>query len=80
MNDEEENNDNEMYNLALYLRFEIHDHGIGLSEEAMKHLFNPFKQAQRLAGGTGKYKVSCYPLFYTLHVLLSYRIGTLFFS
>jgi CheY-like chemotaxis protein len=27
--------------------------GIGLSEEAMQSLFNPFKQTQRLAGGTG---------------------------
>lgn len=37
----------------LFLLFEIEDNGIGLSEEAMKNLFNPFKQAQRLAGGTG---------------------------
>ena len=36
-----------------YLRFEVLDRGIGLSEEAMKTLFNPFRQAQRLAGGTG---------------------------
>eukprot|EP00981_Chlorochromonas_danica_P004087 scaffold787_cov272-Ochromonas_danica.AAC.1 len=36
-----------------FLRIEIEDHGIGLSEEAMDNLFNPFKQAQRLAGGTG---------------------------
>ena len=35
------------------LLFEVLDTGIGLSEEAMKNLFNPFKQAQRLAGGTG---------------------------
>eukprot|EP00981_Chlorochromonas_danica_P015982 scaffold15059_cov348-Ochromonas_danica.AAC.1 len=36
-----------------YLRFEVEDHGIGLSEEAITTLFSPFKQAQRLAGGTG---------------------------
>eukprot|EP00981_Chlorochromonas_danica_P014622 scaffold8452_cov185-Ochromonas_danica.AAC.4 len=36
-----------------YLRIEVEDHGIGLSEEAMRTLFSPFKQAQRLAGGTG---------------------------
>jgi signal transduction histidine kinase len=36
-----------------YLRFEISDHGIGLTEEGMKNLFNPFQQAQKLAGGTG---------------------------
>eukprot|EP00981_Chlorochromonas_danica_P003458 scaffold654_cov207-Ochromonas_danica.AAC.43 len=36
-----------------FLRIEIEDEGIGLSEEAMTNLFNPFKQAQRLAGGTG---------------------------
>ncbi len=37
----------------VMLHFEIEDTGIGLSEDAMKNLFNPFKQAQRLAGGTG---------------------------
>jgi hypothetical protein len=37
----------------LMLLFEVQDAGIGLSEEAMQTLFNPFKQAQRLAGGTG---------------------------
>ncbi len=37
----------------VVLHFEIEDTGIGLSEDAMKNLFNPFKQAQRLAGGTG---------------------------
>lgn len=36
-----------------YLLFEVSDRGIGISEEAMTKLFNPFKQAQRLAGGTG---------------------------
>lgn len=32
---------------------EVIDAGIGLSEEAMKNLFTPFQQTQRLAGGTG---------------------------
>ena len=36
-----------------YIRFEIEDTGIGMTEEAMASLFNPFKQTQRLAGGTG---------------------------
>eukprot|EP00981_Chlorochromonas_danica_P013266 scaffold6042_cov247-Ochromonas_danica.AAC.11 len=38
---------------AMFLRFEVEDHGVGLSQEAMSILFSPFKQAQRLAGGTG---------------------------
>jgi signal transduction histidine kinase/CheY-like chemotaxis protein len=36
-----------------YLLFEIEDTGIGMNDETMKTLFSPFKQAQRLAGGTG---------------------------
>ena len=40
-------------NRAKYLRIEVEDTGIGMSEEAMASLFNPFKQTQRLAGGTG---------------------------
>ena len=36
-----------------YLKFEVEDTGIGLSETAMNSLFEPFKQAQRMAGGTG---------------------------
>jgi CheY-like chemotaxis protein len=36
-----------------FLLFEIEDNGIGMSEETMLTLFSPFKQAQRLAGGTG---------------------------
>lgn len=36
-----------------YLRVDIEDHGIGMSDEVMAGLFNQFKQAQRLAGGTG---------------------------
>eukprot|EP01034_Spumella_vulgaris_P034241 gene34241-biopygen29168 len=35
------------------LRIEIEDSGIGISEDMMCNLFRPFKQAQRLAGGTG---------------------------
>ena len=31
----------------------IEDEGIGISEEARENLFQPFKQVQRLAGGTG---------------------------
>jgi CheY-like chemotaxis protein/signal transduction histidine kinase len=40
-------------NFIPHLKFEVEDHGIGMSPEAMTQLFNPFKQAQRLAGGTG---------------------------
>ena len=36
-----------------FLLFEVIDTGIGISQEAMDNLFSPFKQAQRLAGGTG---------------------------
>jgi CheY-like chemotaxis protein len=36
-----------------FLLFEVTDKGIGISEPTMRTLFNPFKQAQRLAGGTG---------------------------
>ncbi len=32
---------------------EVEDTGIGMTDEAMKILFNPFNQTQRLAGGTG---------------------------
>eukprot|EP00599_Poterioochromonas_sp_BG-1_P007426 CAMPEP_0173133132 /NCGR_PEP_ID=MMETSP1105-20130129/547_1 /TAXON_ID=2985 /ORGANISM="Ochromonas sp., Strain BG-1" /LENGTH=339 /DNA_ID=CAMNT_0014044747 /DNA_START=1605 /DNA_END=2624 /DNA_ORIENTATION=- len=35
------------------LLFEVTDSGIGVPEESMKTLFNPFRQTQRLAGGTG---------------------------
>jgi signal transduction histidine kinase/CheY-like chemotaxis protein len=36
-----------------FIVFEVEDTGIGMDEETMKSLFSPFKQAQRLAGGTG---------------------------
>ncbi len=39
--------------LMPFLLVEVEDMGIGMSEEAMASLFNPFKQTQRLAGGTG---------------------------
>ncbi len=35
------------------LRFEVEDHGIGVSDDSVNILFKPFKQAQRLTGGTG---------------------------
>ena len=35
------------------LLVEIEDTGIGIEDSVMESLFNPFKQAQRLAGGTG---------------------------
>ncbi len=46
-------NDSEHEIEDFFLLFEIEDTGIGISEEKAKNLFNPFKQAQRLAGGTG---------------------------
>ena len=36
-----------------FLRVEVEDTGNGLTDDAMMSLFNPFKQSQRLAGGTG---------------------------
>ena len=33
--------------------FSVEDTGIGISVESRKNLFQPFKQAQRMAGGTG---------------------------
>lgn len=37
--------------------FSIEDGGIGISEKERAELFQPFKQAQRLAGGTGELSV-----------------------
>ncbi len=36
-----------------YLLFEVEDNGIGVPDDLKPALFQPFKQAQRLAGGTG---------------------------
>ena len=36
----------------------IEDHGVGVSEEMRETLFQPFRQAQRMAGGTGDTKPS----------------------
>ncbi len=49
----EEENEGDDDEEGLFLKIEVQDTGIGLSEEAMRSLFTPFKQAQRLAGGTG---------------------------
>lgn len=38
---------------AQFLVVEVEDHGIGIKQEIQEKLFYPFKQAQRLAGGTG---------------------------
>ena len=35
------------------LLFEVEDDGVGITEEKMQTLFQPFRQAQRNAGGTG---------------------------
>eukprot|EP00981_Chlorochromonas_danica_P015112 scaffold10587_cov199-Ochromonas_danica.AAC.1 len=42
-----------MTNSTTMIRVEVEDTGIGMSQDAMQALFSPFKQAQRLAGGTG---------------------------
>lgn len=38
---------------TTYLRVEVQDSGIGVPEEMRDRLFHPFRQTQKLAGGTG---------------------------
>jgi CheY-like chemotaxis protein len=40
-------------NNTKYLLFEVEDNGIGIPSDAREKLFKPFRQTQRLAGGTG---------------------------
>ncbi len=50
---EDNNRNKEEEENRMMLRFDIEDTGIGMSEESMSQLFRPFRQNQRLAGGTG---------------------------
>ncbi len=47
----------EKMNASAALRFSVHDTGLGMTEEAQQHVFDPFKQASsdtsRKFGGTG---------------------------
>jgi signal transduction histidine kinase len=47
------------------IRVSVEDQGIGIEEEARKNLFQPFKQAQRAAGGTGE---KCFVVFFFNYV------------
>jgi CheY-like chemotaxis protein len=46
-------NNNKTVRTPPQIRFEVEDLGIGISPDIRATLFNPFKQAQRLTGGTG---------------------------
>ena len=52
----------------LIILVTVEDYGIGISKEAALTLFQPFKQAQRMAGGTGLGKLDltriCCVLFF----------------
>ena len=41
----------------------IEDHGVGVPDEMRETLFQPFRQAQRMAGGTGNTTISYPPLY-----------------
>lgn len=56
-------------NNTSYLRFEVSDCGIGLTEESMLTIFNPFKQTQRMNGGVG---LGLYSLSKRVHALGGY--------
>ena len=64
------------------LLFEVEDNGIGISEDMMQELFKPFKQAQRLTGGTGLglYSLGLYSLggYYGVQQRKDGREGSLF--
>jgi signal transduction histidine kinase len=63
--------------MQTYIRVEVEDHGIGVSPSVATTLFNPFKQAQRLAGGTGESVTInlCMDLIYSSYSSCYYRIG-----
>ena len=61
----------------------IEDHGVGVSEAMRETLFQPFRQAQRMAGGTGNTTILYRPLYDNLFLCLpqsttSYSLSTIF--
>lgn len=55
--------------VTSFLRFDVFDCGIGLTEESMLTIFNPFRQTQRLNGGVG---LGLYSLSKRVHALGGY--------
>jgi len=53
----------------------VEDNGIGLSPEMMANLFRPFKQAQRMTGGTG---LGLYSLAKRLHCISYYFVSSFY--
>ena len=51
------------------IRVSVEDRGIGIPEDVRKNLFQPFKQAQRMAGGTG---LGLYSLYKRMEALKGY--------
>ncbi len=52
-NSNNNNSTRKMTGITKYLLFEVEDNGIGVPSDARETLFRPFRQTQRLAGGTG---------------------------